>query len=374
MELKLLLLHKTMKYQNFIKTNFRLYVVLSFLVFIITACRPPKLSEDNIPDDITSAFLVLNEGLFQNNNSTITWFHWHTQQKSDDLFKQKNFFGMGDTGNDLGIYGEKIFILMNNSHILHVIHKRSGKLITQIQFNENGIGASPRYMAFHRGNVYVSAFNGYLYKIDTTGLTVQNKVLLGKNPDHILLVDDELWISNSGGLIPEGDSTLSIIDLNTFTEIDRITVGRNPGSLTYDGNFVYVVSRGDYVSIPSRLIKVHKNTKTLIKDEELALSSIHYFQGKLYKTGYYFESNSSVLHEIDPVSFENISPNLIAHLNIQTLYGFQQLDVFGQPVNVILDARQFVNQGKVVVCDPNFSPIFEFTAGLNPSKIVFNAP
>lgn len=374
MVVQLLLLHKIMKTKNSIKVKFRPLKILSFLAFVIIGCRPPELNEDIIPEDITSAFLVLNEGLFQNNNSTITWFHWHTQQKSSDLFEQKNLFGMGDTGNDLGIYGEKIFILMNNSHVLHVIHKRSGKLITQIHFAENGIGASPRQLAFHHGHVYVSAFNGYLYKIDTTNLTIQNKVLLGKNPDQLLLVDDELWVSNSGGLFPEGDSTLSVVNLITFSEIERITVGRNPGSLTHDNNFIYAVSRGDYMSIPSRLVKIEKNTKSLVKNEELALSSIHFYNGKLYKTGYYFESTSSVLHEINPVSFENISPNLIAHLNIQTLYGFQRLDVFGQQINVILDARQFVHQGKVIVCDLNFVPIFEFHAGLNPCKIVFNAP
>ena len=199
-------------------------------VIFLTACKPPHLVEDEIPEDISSAFLVLNEGLFQHNNSSITWFHWHSHQNTSELFEKKNFIGMGDTGNDLGIYGEKIYVLMNNSHILHVLDRKTGKLIEQVHFAENGIGASPRRLAFHQGKVFVTAFNGYVYKLDTSSWHIEDKIQLGANPDHVLLHENQLWISNSGGLVSSGDSTVSLVDLNTFSEIDRITIGQNPGS------------------------------------------------------------------------------------------------------------------------------------------------
>ncbi len=344
-------------------------LLLSFL-----SCKPPQQHDDEIPDNIQGAFLVLNEGLFQNNNSSITYFNWYSHQNSSRLFEQKNGLGLGDTGNDIGIYGEKIYVLMNNSHVMHVLHRRTGKLLEQIHFIENNIGASPRQLTFHEGNVYVSAFNGFLYKLDTTNFNQFEKLQLGVNPDQMLLAGNELWISNSGGLVPEGDSTISVVALSDFSELARIPVGRNPGSMAYDGSSVYVVSRGDYVSIPSRLVKVNSVERTDEKSELLSITGVRYFDGKLYALGYDYNSVVSSLYEIDRTSFSLVSQNLIQNLSIQTLYGFQKLNVLGQSVYALLDAKQFIHQGKVMITDENFQTLFSFTVGLNPTKIVFNEP
>ena len=124
------------------------------------SCKKPTLNQDEVPTTITNSFLVLNEGLFQHNNSTLTYFNWNTHQQHDNIFEAKNGWGMGDTGNDMGIYGEKLFIVMNNSHVVHVLNRHSGRLLEQIHLHENGIGASPRNLAFFQGKVYVSACNG----------------------------------------------------------------------------------------------------------------------------------------------------------------------------------------------------------------------
>ena len=360
-------------FNNAFKSSGLMHLLLLGMVFL-TACKPPHLVEDEIPANIGSAFLVLNEGLFQHNNSSITYFHWHSHQNSSELFEKKNFIGMGDTGNDIGIYGEKIYVLMNNSHILHVLNRKTGKLIEQVHLAENGIGASPRHLAFHQGKVYISAFNGYVYKLDTASWHIEDKVQLGANPDQILIHDNQLWVSNSGGLISAGDSTISVVDLNTFSEIDRITIGRNPGSLTYLDGFVYALARGDYVSIPSKLVRINAETKMVELSQEKDLSAVQVHVGKLYASGYYFESSSSTLHELNPLDFSTVSGNLIAHLNIQTLYGFEQMDVFGQEIFAFLDAKQFIHQGEVIITDGEFNKLFSFSAGLNPTKIIFNAP
>jgi hypothetical protein len=317
--------------------------------------------------------LVLNEGLFQHNNSTLTYFNWNTHQQHDNIFEAKNGWGMGDTGNDMGIYGEKLFIVMNNSHVVHVLNRHSGRLLEQIHLHENGIGASPRNLAFFQGKVYVSAFNGYLYKIDTTSLHVENKIQLGTNPDQMCVVQNELWVSNSGGLTTVGDSTVSIVDLSSFTEIQKVVVGLNPGSLVYDDmGTVYAVSRGNYMGIPSKIVKLDASSKSVVMSENRAISSLRFWDGQLFAMGYHFETSSSSIHLINADDLSEQSANLIGHIPLQTLYGFEKLTVFGQEVLVLLDAKQYIHQGNVVVCDLNFNVLFEFKVGLNPCKVVFN--
>jgi hypothetical protein len=347
--------------------------IIAIILVLLFSCKKPTMNQDEVPATITSSFLVLNEGLFQHNNSTLTYFNWHTHQKHDNLFEAKNEWGMGDTGNDIGIYGSKIYIVMNNSHVIHVLDRQNGMLIEQIALHENGIGASPRNLAFHSGKIYVSAFNGYLYKIDSTSLLVENKIQLGTNPDQICLVQNELWVSNSGGLTSPGDSTVSVVELTSFTEAQKIVVGRNPGSIVYDGNAsVYLVSRGNYSNIPSKLVKLDVNSKSLVLSEDRTISSIRFWDGQLLAMGYDFVSSSSSVHILNPSDFNEITGNLISHIPLQTLYGFQKINVLGQWVYVLLDARQYIHQGNVLICDLNFNVLFEFKAGLNPTKILFN--
>lgn len=349
--------------------------VLAILILGVSlfACKKPKLDDSTVPSNITASFLVLNEGLFQHNNSTLTYFNWHTHQQHDNLFEAKNGWGMGDTGNDMGIYGAKLYIIMNNSHVIHILNRHTGKLIEQISLQENGIGASPRHLAFHQGKVYVTAFNGYLYQIDTASLHVQNKIPLGTNPDHICLVENELWVSNSGGLTTIGDSTISVVDLSSFTELQKIVVGKNPGSIVYDASgAVFVVSRGNYADIPSKIVRLNASTKMLVHSVNRPISAVRFWNNELYALGYHYESSTSSVHLLDRVDFSEQSGNLIANLNVQTLYGFEKLNILGQWVFVLLDAKQYIHQGNVLVCDLNFNVLFEFKVGLNPTQVLFN--
>jgi hypothetical protein len=347
--------------------------IISIILVLLFSCKKPTLNQDEVPTTITNSFLVLNEGLFQHNNSTLTYFNWNTHQQHDNIFEAKNGWGMGDTGNDMGIYGEKLFIVMNNSHVVHVLNRHSGRLLEQIHLHENGIGASPRNLAFFQGKVYVSAFNGYLYKIDTTSLHVENKIQLGTNPDQMCVVQNELWVSNSGGLTTVGDSTVSIVELSSFTEIQKVVVGLNPGSLVYDDmGTVYAVSRGNYMGIPSKIVKLDASSKSVVMSENRAISSLRFWDGQLFAMGYHFETSSSSIHLINADDLSEQSANLIGHIPLQTLYGFEKLTVFGQEVLVLLDAKQYIHQGNVVVCDLNFNVLFEFKVGLNPCKVVFN--
>src|SRR5690606_27218716 len=112
-------------------------------------------------------------------------------------------------------------------------------------------GSSPRQIRFYGEFAYVSAFDGSIFKIDTTSISIQQIALAGTNPDGMCIVNDKLLVSNSGGLTSGGDSTISVFQLPSLNEIERITVGRNPGRIVQDdfGN-LFVVARGNYTSIP----------------------------------------------------------------------------------------------------------------------------
>lgn len=58
----------------------------------------------------TAELYVLCEGLFNQNNSSLARFSFGNQQMVRDYFKAVNHRGLGDTANDMAIYGSKVYV------------------------------------------------------------------------------------------------------------------------------------------------------------------------------------------------------------------------------------------------------------------------
>jgi hypothetical protein len=58
---------------------------------------------------------VLSEGLFNLNNSSLAYIDLQSQIAYSDLFLAANKRGLGDTANDMGLYGTKLYVVVNVS-------------------------------------------------------------------------------------------------------------------------------------------------------------------------------------------------------------------------------------------------------------------
>ncbi len=68
----------------------------------------------------------------------------------------------------------------------------------------------------------MSCFDGSIVKIDTASLQIEATATAGRNPEGVCVVNNKLYVSNSGGLdFPNYDNTVSVFDLNSFAEINR---------------------------------------------------------------------------------------------------------------------------------------------------------
>ncbi|MDD3281089.1 MAG: hypothetical protein PHC83_05915, partial [Bacteroidales bacterium] len=77
-------------------------IIIISLIFLFIACDKPIEN----PDDIYKYnVLVLNEGLWNMNNSSITAYHTETKKQSSDVFKVKNGRSLGDVANDMVLSG-----------------------------------------------------------------------------------------------------------------------------------------------------------------------------------------------------------------------------------------------------------------------------
>ena len=193
-----------------------------FLILLLHSCdkNPDPVNTNN---EIENGALVLCEGLFQHNNSQLSYIDFENQEVENGFFLNRVERQLGDTGNDIKRYGNKIYIVVNVSSTIEVLDAQSFQSLKQISMMNDGTAKQPRNIDFHENHAFVSCFDGFVDVIDTSSLELTQRIQVGTNPDQLLVIGQKLYVSNSGGLnYPQMDSTVSIIDLNSLVYSARI--------------------------------------------------------------------------------------------------------------------------------------------------------
>ena len=207
-------------------------------------------------------FFLLNEGNMGSNKCTLDFYDATTGKYLRNIYAEANpdvVQELGDVGNDLQVYDGKLWAVVNCSHIVEVMEQRTARHIGQISI------PNCRYIAFKDRHAYVSSYAGpvqsdpnarlgYVAKIDIDRMEVVESCTVGYQPEEMAIIGNRLYVANSGGYrFPRYDSTISVIDLSTFSVVSTIDVGINLHRMTVDSQgFLWVSSRGDYYSVPSR--------------------------------------------------------------------------------------------------------------------------
>lgn len=190
-------------------------------------------------------FFLLNEGNMGNNKASLDYFDYATGEYHKNIFPERNpdvVKELGDVGNDIQIYGSKLYAVINCSHLIEVMDVNTAKEISKITVT------NCRYIVFKDGYAYVSSYAGpvlidpnarlgEVVKIDTATLQVVGSCTVGYQPEEMVIAGNKLYVANSGGYrVPNYDNTVSVIDLETFKEVKKITVAINLHRMRIDRN------------------------------------------------------------------------------------------------------------------------------------------
>ena len=269
-------------------THYIYYIGL--LAIILTACREDELvsyvtdteiSEITSPSGTISGMYVLCEGNMGSNKCTLDYLDLSGEWSADStrMHYLRNIYGhqnpstvleLGDVGNDIQIYGSRLWMVINCSNKVEVCHAADARRIGQVNI------PNARYVTFHKGFAYVSSYVGgvqtgieaplgCVYKVDTLSLQKVDSVLVGYQPEEMAVSQGKLYVANSGGYrAPDFDNTMSVIDLSAPKMLVEKSLEIAPNlhhAVTDRYGHVWVTSRGNYTSTPGRLhcIDVQKN-------------------------------------------------------------------------------------------------------------------
>ncbi len=245
------------------------------------------------PDARPAGMYLLNEANMGSNKSSIDYVDFRNAYYVRNIYAERNpevVKELGDVGNDIQIYGNKLYAVINCSHKVEVMDVHTCKRIGQVDI------PNCRYIRFAKGKAYVSAYVGpvaidpnaqlgAVYEVDTASLAVTRKVTVGYQPDELEVLGEYLYVANSGGYrAPDYDSTVSVVEIYGMKQIQKIPVGINLHRIRKDRyGKLWVTSRGDYNTIPSRLYvldRKDKNSKEMVVKDTLDIPcSEMYIQG-----------------------------------------------------------------------------------------------
>lgn len=341
----------------------------------LASVKIQDLTPEPEPEPIDNGGIYfLNSGKMGSNNASLSCFNLNTLTMTVDTFMNVNERGLGDTANDMIVYGSKMYIAVYNSNIIEVADL-SGKSIKQIK--SSGDALLPRFFTANEGKVYVSLYDGYVARLDTASLEIEQKVKVGRNPEQLVVANNKLYVANSGGLdynTPVGyDKTVSVIDLASFQETKKIEVITNPVNLVTDSQGdVYLVSMGDYGAIPNTFQRIDTKTDEATVITETNATEMASTGDKLYMIYSQYDANWNQI--ISFISYDAINEKIISDNFITDGTAIAKPYKIGaDPITgyIYITASDYKTNGDVYAFDASGKKLFQFEVGLNPVKAVF---
>lgn len=265
--------------------------LLSLIIILLSSCRNDVMvvpMEDintggkTVKSEIIGMYL-LNEGNMGSNKATLDYLDLSASDSTvhylRNIYSERNpstVMMLGDVGNDIQIYGSRLWMVINCSNKVEVARASDAVRIGKVNI------PNCRYVTFKDGFAYVSSYVGTqyggsdsplgsVYKVDTLTLEKVDSCAVGYQPEEMAIVGNKLYVANSGGyqgMTGQGyENTVSVVDLHTMRETDWINVAANLHHVKADHyGQLWVTARGNYTDEASSIWWLQQNAdgKTVV--------------------------------------------------------------------------------------------------------------
>ena len=242
---------------------------------VMTSCSDDNDGPETYLQEYSTGAYVVNSGNMGSNiESSLTAIDYASSTATQNVFKAANGRTLGNTANDGIVYGNKIYLAVDQSNTIEVIDKKTKQSIKQIKTTEllgNAEGAEPRHIIADGGKVYFTTYGGYVAAVDTTSFALQKKWQVGSYPEGLVIAHDNIYVANSN--YGKGGGNISCINLsNDNVETKNIEGVNNPTSIYYASNVLYVLDNPVYGPAPD-----------YVTTGENALRAVSFVEGKSQK-------------------------------------------------------------------------------------------
>ena len=185
-----------------------------FMLFLFISCN------NNAPfDNGERLTFVASEGNFGRGNASIT------------VFQGPN---IGDVIQSIKVYDDKLFVLINNSHLIKIYAiTSSGLSLPGIEISTRNSG--PREMVIVDDLLYFTNWNSNDVKIlNLETYFIEDSIKVNGMPEGIVFDGAHLWVAISSG------STVEKISINSKQIVETFQVGNGPQQMLIEGSSLWI--------------------------------------------------------------------------------------------------------------------------------------
>ena len=242
---------------------------------VMTSCDPAEdYPETYLQAYSTGAYVVNSGNMYSNIESSLTAIDYASSTATQNVFKAANGRSLGNTANDGIVYGNKIYLAVDQSNTIEVIDKKTKQSIKQIKTTDllgKAEGADPRHIIADGGKVYFTTYGGYVAAVDTTSFALQKKWQVGSSPEGLVFGNGNIYVANSN--YAAGGGNISCINLsNDNVETKNIEGVNNPTGIYYAAGLLYVLENPVYGPAPD-----------YVPTGENSLRTVNFAEGKSQK-------------------------------------------------------------------------------------------
>ena len=308
---------------------------------------------------------LLNEGNMGSNKATIDYLDFSKGIYIRNIYGERNpnvIKELGDVGNDIQVYGNRLYAVINCSHKVEVMDLHTCRRIGQIDI------PNCRYIRFHGDKAYISSYVGpvsidpnaqlgAIFEVDTATLRITRQVTVGYQPEEFEIIGNYLYVANSGGYhAPDYDSTLSVVDLTDFRQVKKIPVCVNPHRVRKDQyDRLWITSRGDHKDVQPQLVclsMLHNTTPYYTTLHHISPSEMVIVGDSMYYYGAHWNDeimSNQITYGVFNIQYPITNTQSFitdgTEKNIKIPYGIQVNPYNGDIY--ITDAKNYVSSGQL---------------------------
>ncbi len=216
-------------------------IYISFLSLFFGACSDEPVETVFFDLDIQNGVFISCEGNFMYGNASLSFYNYEKSTVQNDLFYARNNTPLGDVAQSMLLYGNSLFIVVNNSGKIYVIDPETA------EFKDVVTGlTSPRYIHV------ISGEKAYISDLYANHITVFNPATFektgeidlsgGHTSEQMVQVGNYVFVSSWSY-----DNAILVIDTETDEVFTEIEVPLQPKDLEVDmNNKIWCLSDGGY--------------------------------------------------------------------------------------------------------------------------------
>ncbi len=343
----------------------RIIFLLSFFVLMLAACEkdndnPQKEEKPSVVE--TKGVYILNEGNFNWNNASLSFYNADTKTIQNDLFYETNQKKLGDVANSMLLIDTLAYIVVNNSGKIEIFNT---KTLQSVQTVSDLV--SPRYMQpVNAQKAYVSdLYSSSVQVFDFEKREITKTIPSFKSTENMVLSGNYVFVANwSYG------SKIQVIDTRKDEIVREIDVTYEPNSMILDrNNKIWVLSSGGYMNQETPALTCI-NPETFATEKTLLFDSINCSPTRLVanptkdklffinKNIYQFDIYSNTLPKD---AFILAEKQIFYAMNVNPKNG----EIF------VSDALDYVQNGIIYRFDKDGILLDKFEAGIIPGFFCF---